>query len=101
MLVTDPFAPDLWANLGILLAAAVAALAGYFGPKIFGRTPASSPSPTSPVITGVGLELGNREQTERLITAVNGVAAAIRDKKQDEMQETMSDLLEELKRQGR
>lgn len=31
--------PDLWANLGVLVATSIAVLAGYFGPRIFGKSP--------------------------------------------------------------
>ena len=93
----DPPDATFWTNAGILVAALVSGAYAYFKqpkkPELI--------SPPAAVITGVGMELGSREQTERLITAVNGVAAAIRDKKQDEMQDTMDSLLEELKRQGK
>lgn len=38
-MATPDVQPDLWANLGVLIAATVAALAGYFGPKLLGKSP--------------------------------------------------------------
>jgi hypothetical protein len=38
-MATPDIQPDLWTNLGVLIAAAVAALAGYFGPRLFGKPP--------------------------------------------------------------
>lgn len=88
--------PDVWANLGILLAAAVAALAGYFGPRVFRKTPAPK---TDPVLTGIGLALGDKEQSERMVECLDRIARAleaIADKRQTEMQDTMEEILERL-----
>lgn len=62
------------------------------------RSPKQSPPTQSPVLTGVGMEFGNREQTERLIAAVNRVADEIANRKTDEMTDTMKELLERLRR---
>jgi len=50
------------------------------------------------VLTGVGMELGNKEQIERLIHAVEKIAKAIHDEEQDEFKLKMEHLLEALER---
>lgn len=71
------------------------ALAAYFG--YFRKV---TPPPVDPVITGVGMELGNRQQMDMLITEVRGcrmALEAIADRKRSEMQETLEDIVERLK----
>lgn len=56
---------------------------------------------TDPVLAGVGLELGNREQTERLIIEVRGCRIALEalaDKRTSEMEEMHKEVLERLDR---
>lgn len=93
--------PDVWANLGILLAAAVAALAGYFGPKVFNKT-SPSVAKTDPLIMGLGMALGDKEQTERMIECQMRIAKALEalaDHRQAEMQDTMEQILARLSAQ--
>jgi pheromone shutdown protein TraB len=44
------------------------------------------------------MKLGNKEQMKGLIEAVNGIERAIRDEKQEELTDTINDLMEELRR---
>jgi hypothetical protein len=57
-----------------------------------------------PVLASVGLELGNREQTERLIGEVHGCRLALEvlaDRRTEELTEMHRELLEEMKAQER
>ena len=85
---------EFWTNVGVVLAATVAALAGYFSRTIFG---VSSSSPKAdPVLTGIGVELGNRQQIGDLVTAVNRVADAIEGKKQASIEGKIDDILDRI-----
>ena len=59
--------------------------------------PAAAQAMTSGVAS-IGMELGNKEQIERLIQAVEKVAKAIHDEEQDEFKVKMEHLLEALER---
>jgi len=83
---------DIWTNLGILIGAAVAMLAGYYGPRVFGRAPLKQDS----VIASVGVELGNREQMERLISEVKRIADAITDKNTAGINDRLEELAAQL-----
>ncbi|HTV67501.1 MAG TPA: hypothetical protein VMF90_03095 [Rhizobiaceae bacterium] len=85
--------PDFWTNLGILLAAVVAGLAGYYGPRL--RQP-PAPVKIDPVVAGIGLELGNRQQLDLLIQAVNRVADVLDGKKTAGIEETLKEILERM-----
>ena len=57
--------------------------------------------PQDPVLTGIGIELGNREQTERLISVQTRIAVAMEtmaDKRTTEMEDIHRELLERLDR---
>ena len=89
--------PDFWANAGVLIAAAVAALAGYYGPRVFGKSP---PAKVDPVLSGIALALGDKEQSERIIATLERIARAleaIADKRQNDMQETLEELVASIK----
>lgn len=49
-------------------------------------------SPPNPVIAGVGLELGNREQVERLIEQVKRIADALTDKNTADVNDRLEEL---------
>jgi hypothetical protein len=54
-----------------------------------------------PVLAGVGLELGTREQIDHLVLQVKRCADALErlaDKRQDEIQETLEEIVEEMRR---
>lgn len=81
---------------GVFIGAATAAYVGYskkWTTKI-----------DHPVLAGVGIELGNREQTERLIGEVRGMRVALEilaDRRTEEMEEMHKALLERLDAQER
>lgn len=57
-----------------------------------------------PVLAGVGIELGNREQTERLIGEVHGCRIALEvlaDRRTEEFEEMHKELLERMDAQER
>lgn len=57
-----------------------------------------------PVIAGVGIELGNREQTDRLIAEVHGCRVALEvlaDRRTEEFQDMHKELLERMDAQER
>lgn len=88
-------APDLWVQIGGLIAALAAGAAGYFGRELLGK---SSPK-VDPVITGIGLALGDKEQSERLIDELRRIAVALEalaDKRQSEIDEKLEELLERI-----
>lgn len=85
--------PEVWTNVGTLLAAALAGLAGYYGPRLVGRQPPRS-DPT--VLTGIGLELGNRQQMEMLIAEVRRIGDILDNKSREEMDEKLDELLRRL-----
>lgn len=91
MPATDP-SPDLWANLGVLLAAGVAALTGYFGPKIFSKTPPNPLPKSDAVVASVGLELGNRLQMDQVIVQLCRIADALENKKQADLVDMLKEL---------
>ncbi|MBP0438401.1 hypothetical protein [Tianweitania sediminis] len=53
-------------------------------------------APPASALQSIGMELGNKEQMERLIKAVDAVAHAINDKKQSEMDDKLDELLEKI-----
>lgn len=76
----------------------VALALGGAGMFIFSKNrPAASP-PLSSAVASIGMELGNKEQMKELIEAVKGIEKAIRDEKQEELTDTIQDLMEELRR---
>ncbi|MER9937396.1 hypothetical protein [Mesorhizobium sp. M0088] len=84
-----------WTNAitlaGVFIGAATAAYVGYSK-----RWPAK---PDNPVLTGIALGYGDKEQTERLITEVRGCRVALEalaDKRVDEMEHMQKELLERL-----
>ncbi|RWF66827.1 hypothetical protein [Mesorhizobium sp.] len=84
-----------WNNLltlaGVFIGAAVAAYVGYSK-----RWPAK---PDGPVLTAIGVELGNREQTERLIGFVARCATALEvlaDRRTEELSDMHQELLDRL-----
>jgi hypothetical protein len=89
-----------WTNaitlVGVFIGAATAAYVGYSK-----RWPAK---PESPMLTAIGVELGNREQTERLISEVHGCRVALEvlaDRRTEEFQDMHKELLERLDAQER
>lgn len=81
---------DSLKSAAAFIAFILAGLWAYFRPQ---RRPATQ----SPVLTGVGIELGNREQTERLVGEVHGCRVALEalaDKRVDEMEDIHKALLE-------
>ncbi|MBL8578072.1 MAG: hypothetical protein JNK47_12660 [Mesorhizobium sp.] len=55
-------------------------------------------SPPNPVLTGVGIELGNRQQMDQLIAGVNRIGDILENKKQSAMEGKLEDILERLER---
>jgi hypothetical protein len=88
---------DSLKSAAAFIAFVLAGLWAYF------RPPRRQPSP-NPVLTGVGIELGNREQTERLIGEVHGCRVALEvlaDRRTEEMEDMHKALLERLDAQER
>lgn len=56
------------------------------------------PAKQDPVLAGVGLELGTREQTERLIAAINRVADVLSDKNTAGINDRLEGLTEQVER---
>jgi hypothetical protein len=88
-----------WNNLftlaGVLIGTATAAYVGYSK---------KWPAKPDPVLTGIGFELSNREQTERLIGEVRGCRVALEvlaDRRTEEMEDMHKALLERLDAQER
>ena len=86
-----------WTNAitlaGVFLGAATAAYVGYSK-----RWPAK---PDNPVLTGIGIGFGDREQHERLIVEVRGCRLALEilaDRRTEEMEDIHRELLERLDR---
>lgn len=65
------------------------------------KSPKAANPPLDPAIKSIGMEWGNKEQMERLVEQVKRIADTLQKDEQDAMKETMDELLEELKRQGR
>lgn len=95
---------DIWANLGILLSAVVVTLAGYYGPTLLKKAnvqplPAAPPGTQSAVLAGIGIELGAKDQTERLIAEVKGCRVALEalaDRRTQTLEDMQKELLERL-----
>lgn len=88
--------PDIWVNIGGIIAAILAGVAGYFGRSLIGKEPPKA----DPVLTGIGLALGDKEQTERLLAVLERMANALEamaDRKQADMHDTLEELLEAVK----
>ena len=79
---------DTLKSAAAFIAFVLAGLWAYF------RVP-NRPAP-SPVLTGVGLELGSREQTERLIEQVKRIADVLEDKNQAKIEDKLEDLAEKV-----
>ncbi|MBP0441351.1 hypothetical protein [Tianweitania sediminis] len=58
-------------------------------------------APLNPAVASIAMELGNEEQVERLILAVETISAAIRDEKQGELRDRLQNPMEELRRRKR
>lgn len=96
---------DIWTNVGIGAFGFVAALYAYFSKK------APAPPVTAPahvaeaIVAGVGVEIGNREQAERLIAetrrAADGVirCAAALEVLADRKQAALDDKMDEVRDQ--
>lgn len=86
-----------WDSIAVLIGAGLgAAVAAYFG---YSKKWPDKPQ-QDPVLAGIGLELGNREQGDRLITEVAGIRKAVEtiaDRKQNDMQDTLEEIVEQLK----
>jgi len=86
---------EIWTNLGIFFGGIFLAIAAYYGKKVPPAPPASSP-----VLASVGLELGNRDQVERMIHELKRIADALQslsDHRQADMQDAMEELLEKMR----
>lgn len=78
---------------GAFIAAVLAGIIGYFGK----RKPLAR---TDPVLTGVGLELGNRQQVDQIITELKRIADILENKRQaglEGMLKAIQDDMEEIK----
>lgn len=84
--------PELLASAG---AGAIVLLAGAWS---YFKNLKNSSNSQDPVLASVGVELGNREQIERLIEAVNGVKDAILDRRQAGMEDYMKVMLSKMDR---
>jgi hypothetical protein len=87
--------PEVLATGAVGLVVVIGAIGQYL--KSLKTTPQSQSS----VLQGVGIELGNREQTERLIGIQTRIAVALEslaDKRTSEMEEIQRKLLERLDR---
>lgn len=87
-------ATEIWTNLGIFFGGIMAAVAAYYGKKV------PPPPSTSPVLAGVGLEFGSRDQMERMIDELARIAGALEslaDHRQSDMKDTMDELLDRLR----
>lgn len=85
---------DTLKSAAAFMAFVLAGLWAYFSQQ-------KRPSPANPVLAGVGLELGNREQTERLISEVHGCRLALEvlaDRRTEEMEDIHRELLARLDR---
>lgn len=88
-------ATEIWTNIGIAIGGVFLAIAAYYGKKV-----PPSPPATSPVLASVGLELGNRDQVERMIHELARIAAALEslaDHRQSDMKDAMDELLDKLR----
>lgn len=56
------------------------------------RSLREKPKSPDPIITGIGVDLGSKEQTERLIKEVGRIADALADKKQSAIEDRIDDL---------
>lgn len=52
--------------------------------------------PQDPVLAGVGIELGNREQTERVIAQLKRIADALTEKNASDISDRLEDLAEKV-----
>lgn len=89
--------PDVWFQVGGIAAALLAGAAGYFWTRMWGKQPQP---PGHPVLTGIGMAIGDRDQAERQIVMLERIAKAlevIADRRQHDMQETLDELVEQLK----
>jgi hypothetical protein len=85
---------EILTNLGILVAGIFAGLIAYFGKK-----PAVSPQTSDAVVTSVGLELGNRLQTDQVIAELKRIGdslAVLADRKQASTEAKLDRVLQEL-----
>lgn len=85
--------PELLGTAAVGAVVIVSAIGNYL------RTLKEKPRPIDPVIAGIGIGYGDREQTERLILEVRGCRIALEalaDKRADEMEEMQQALLDRL-----
>lgn len=88
-----------WNNLITLVSVGIGTgAAAYVG---YSKQWPAKPATAAPVLTSIGLELGNREQTERLISEVHGCRVALEvlaDRRTQEMEDIHRELLDQMHR---
>jgi hypothetical protein len=83
---------ELLANLAIVIAGLIGILAAYFKKGNDSRPAARSEA----VVSSVGVELGNRYQTDELIKALNRIGDILENKRQAGIEETLKRLVDEI-----
>lgn len=81
---------ELLTLAGVFVGGVIAGLVGYLRPK------RQASSMQDSVVTGVGLELGNRAQTEMVIAALHRIAAAIENKNQASLEDLLKGIHEDI-----
>lgn len=90
--------PELLGTAGVGAVVLIGAIGNYL------RSLREKPRASDPVIAGIGLAFGDREQSERMISALTRMAAAMEilaDRRTDEMADIQKALLERLDAQER
>ena len=83
---------ELLANVTIVIAGLIGILAAYFkkGNEV------KSTSRSEAIVSSVGVELGNRYQTDELIKALNRIGDILENKRQAGIEETLKRLVDEI-----
>ncbi|MGX9145958.1 hypothetical protein [Mesorhizobium sp. 128a] len=97
----EPSGNEYWVPIGVFLGTAFAAFIGYFRKVPPPKTP-------DPVIAGIAVGFGDREQSERVITEIRAMTAEVRgcrvalevlaDRRTEEIEDMQQKLLEQLDR---
>lgn len=87
---------EIWTNIGLLVGGVMLAIAAYRGKTV----PPAPRQQSEAVLADVGLELGNRDQQERMIHELKRIADAMQslsDHRQANMQDLMGELLDKMR----
>lgn len=87
---------EIWTNIGVVIAGLLGIVAGYFGKR---KDNVARPESSDAIVAGVGVEFGNRLQTDQIIQELKRCAdalAILADRKQATAEAKLDRILQEM-----